>query len=320
MAEPPLLPELEIVDAHIHLGEDYPLRDFAADAAGHQVAGAVYVECGWSWDESLGSRIGLPEVARAAAVAEAPPVSSGAVRLRGIVGYLDLRSDSVADDLAALVAAGSGRLAGIRVRAAWDKDPAISPTIIRSPPGLLGDPAWRRGCRELARLGLALDVWTFHTQLADVAELGRAIPDVRIVLNHLGGPLGVGEYANHDEVWRSSLRPVARCPNVYLKLGGIGMPLFGRPWAANDAANDAPSAAVPASAAVSRVWGPRLRWAIEEFGASRCMFESNFPVDKQSLPYSVLWNAYKRTCEGAGRDELTRLFAGTAIEVYALGS
>jgi len=315
--EAPLRPEIEIIDSHLHLGEHwsppYSWADFAAEAQGQCVSGAVFVECGWAWDSSLGARAALPEVERAAEVAARTVTHSPGPRLLGVVGYLDLRSESVTADLDAFASAADGRLVGIRNRVAWDPDPAVPPPSLAAPPGMLTDPRWLRGLGALAASGLALDVYAYHPQLNEVARAAQAHSEARIIVDHLGGPLGVGHYADSHAVdgqWRISLRSLAACGNVWLKIGGIGMPIMGRDWRAGERP--------PTSEELSRHWAPRIQWAIEEFGAERCMFEGNFPVDRHSLPYSVVWNAYKRICSGASDSELAWLFGRAAADAYGL--
>jgi predicted TIM-barrel fold metal-dependent hydrolase len=316
--EPAMPPKLEIVDSHLHLGEHwtppYSWTDFAADAHAHSVSGAVFVECGWAWDVSRGVRAALPEVERAAELATRTTSDAARLRLLGVVGYVDLRSPSVAADLDAFAAAGRGWLVGIRNRVAWDPDPAVPPPSLGAPPGMLTDPSWLRGLGALVARGLALDVYAYHPQLGEVEQAARAQPEARIIVDHLGGPLGVGHYAGSnasDKHWRIGLQSLATCDNVWLKLGGVGMPIMGCDWRTGKRP--------PTSEELSQYWGPRIRWAIEEFGAERCMFEGNFPVDRHSLPYSVVWNAFKRICAGASNTELSWLFGRTASRVYRLG-
>jgi predicted TIM-barrel fold metal-dependent hydrolase len=218
----------------------------------------------------------------------------------------------VADDLDVFAAAGRGRLVGIRNRVAWDPDPSVPKPSLGAPQGMLSDPRWLRGLTELAARDLALDVYAYYPQLGEIEQAARSQPEARIIVDHLGGPLGVGSHAqpSAEARWRTALRSLARCGNVWLKLGGVGMPVMGRDWRAG--------ARPPTSAELSSHWGPRIRWAIEEFGADRCMFEGNFPVDKHSLPYSVVWNAFKLICAGTSDSELSWLFSGSARRAYGL--
>ena len=188
----------------------------------------------------------------------------------------------------------------------------------RPPPGLYGDAGFRQGLAQLAPLGLSFEAWQFHPQLPEVTALARAFPDTQIILNHLGGPLGVGPYSTQvpgqaDTTfaqWRSHMAELATCPNVSVKLGGLGM----RIGMFDHHARPAP----PTSQQVADAWRPWVETAITQFGAQRCMFESNFPVDKGAASYAVLWNAFKRIAAGASADETAALFEGTARRVYKL--
>jgi L-fuconolactonase len=229
----------------------------------------------------------------------------------GIVGFADLRIPEIDDVLGAHIEAAAGRFRGIRHRSAWD--PSID--VLDGPPaGLLSDPAFRSGFAALARRGLSFDAWLYHPQIPEVTDLARAHPDVLIVLDHLGAPLGVGPYGGRrDEVlkiWRLSMQQLATCPNVVIKLGGIGMPIFGMKW------HEQPGGAT--SEEIAAEWGGELLWCIEQFGVDRCMFESNFPVDKVSFSYPVLWNAFKRMAINASPSEKAALFHDTATRVYRL--
>src|SRR5690606_11731468 len=112
----------------------------------------------------------------------------------------------------------------------------------------------------------------------DLIDLARAFPDQPIVLDHVGGPLGVGPYAGRRDAafadWRRSIRTLAECPNVHVKLGGLGMKICG--FGFEDAAR------APSSVDLTDAWRPFIETAIEDFGPHRAMFESNFPVDKES--------------------------------------
>ena len=144
--------------------------------------------------------------------------------------------------------------------------------------------------------------------------MAREFPDVKIVLNHFGGPLGVGPY-ERDEVfpgWRADVKALAACPNVYVKLGGLAMIV--------NAFDFHLAPLPPSSREMANAWQPYVEACVENFGADRCMFESNFPVDKGACSYPVLFNAFKRLAHGASASEKADLFAGTASRFYRLGS
>jgi L-fuconolactonase len=176
------------------------------------------------------------------------------------------------------------------------------------------DPKFREGLAQLAPLGLSFESWQYHPQLPDAVDLARSSPDTTIILNHVGGILGVGPYNNHrQEVlagWRKDISEIAKCPNVYCKLGGLGMVSVGFDFHERDLP--------PSSEDLAAAWRPYIEHCIEAFGANRCMFESNFPPDKQSCGYTELWNAFKRITANASASEKTALYSGTAAKVYRL--
>jgi len=232
----------------------------------------------------------------------------------GIVGNVDLRLGARAENLLqAHISAAGGRFRGIRRGSAWH--PAgLKVTSANPPPGLLMQPDFRAGFALLARLGLSFDAWLVHTQIDEIIDLARAFPDTTIVLDHVGGPLGIGPYTGkRDEVfavWRQSIRQLAACANVYVKIGGLGMHTMGFDFHSRDLP--------PSSEELALAWKPYVETAIECFGADRAMFESNFPVDKGSCSYTTLWNAFKRLSAGCSADDKTALFSGTASKVYRL--
>ena len=311
--EEALKPDLLICDPHHHLwdhdGNRYMVEELRADTGtGHHVVKTVFVEC------MSGYRTDGPEAFRPVGETDFVVAADPDGFIAGIVGFADLRVAEIDDVLAAHVDAGEGRFRGIRHVSAWDASDDIRASHTNPPPGLLADPAFRNGFAALGQAGLSFDAWIYHPQLPELADLARAHPDVPIVLDHLGGPLGIGPYSGRrDEVighWRSAMQDVAACPNVVLKLGGIGMPVFGMDWHRRSE---------PAtSEELTAAWGTEIRWCIEQFGVDRCMFESNFPVDKASCSYVSLWNAFKRITTEASPDEQAALFHDTATRVYRI--
>jgi predicted TIM-barrel fold metal-dependent hydrolase len=311
MDEEPLDPDLPIVDPHHHLWEHpantYMMGELRSDTeSGHRVEKTVFVECG------SGYRTDEPESMSFVGETEFVVAADPEGFIAGIVGRADLSSPDVEDVLAAHLAAGRGRFRGIRHASAHDPDPAIRASHTRPPAGLFGQDAFRRGFAALGAAGLRFDAWLFHPQLTELVDLVHAHPDVPVVLDHLGGPLGIGPYAGRrDEVlamWRVSMASVAACPNVSLKLGGIGMPIYGLGFHKTDGG--------ASSGQLAEVWGEPIRWCIDRFGVDRCMFESNFPVDKASCSYAVLWNAFKRIAAECSKSEKAALFSGTASRFY----
>jgi predicted TIM-barrel fold metal-dependent hydrolase len=233
----------------------------------------------------------------------------------GIVGHADLTLGSrVEPVLAAHIRAGGDRFRGIRHITAWDADETVRNPAYSPPPKLLADRTFREGFGVLARLGLSFDAWLYHPQIDELTALARAFPESRIVLNHVGGPIGIGTYAGKRKevfaAWAASIKALAACPNVCVKVGGLGMRMGGFDF--HEQA-EPPSAETLASA-----WRPYVETCIAAFGAARCMFESNFPVDKGSYSYPVFWNACKILAKAASASEKADLFAGTATRFYRL--
>jgi predicted TIM-barrel fold metal-dependent hydrolase len=238
----------------------------------------------------------------------------------GIVGHADLRLGApVQEVLEAHLAAGGGRFRGVRQFTARDAAAHAHyghppGTLFDGAPGQLADPAFRAGFARLAPLGLSFDAWLLHPQLPELTALARAFPDTAIVLDHTGTPLGVGAYAGRRDAvfadWAAGLRELATCPNVAVKLGGLGMTLLGFDFEEGTAP--------PSSERLATAWRPYVETCLEAFGADRCMFESNFPVDKAAYSYAVFWNACKRLTQGASAAEKQALFSGSAARFYRL--
>ena len=316
-------PALPIIDTHHHFWDRsdhrYLLAELNADlATGHNIVATVFLEC-----RSMYRAAGPPEmrpVGETEFVAGIAAMSAsggyGPVRVAaGIVGYADLTlGDRVEPVLEAHIRAGGGRFRGVRHSAGWDASEVIGNSRADMQPHLYRQPEFRAGLARLAALGLSFDAWLYHPQLTDVAELARALPAATIIMGHVGGVLGYGPYAGRrDEVfaaWESAMTELAACPNVVVKLGGMMRRL---------AAFDYGTAPVPPSSEeLAGYWRPYMATCIELFGADRCMFESNFPVEKVGTGYAVLWNAFKRIAAGASAEEKLALFSGTARRVYRL--
>lgn len=313
--EPVLEPDLPIVDSHFHLidqpGFRYLAGELAADIdSGHRVEATVYVEMPRHYRPSG------PEALRPVGETERTArETAGTPRLAtGIVGYADLALGSAVEDvLLQHQAAAGARFKGVRYATPRDPNPSIT-VHHQVPAGTTETAAFHAGADVLERLGLSLDAYVFFHQLDEVTALARAHPSLPVVVGHCGGLLGYGPYAGrHGDVfaeWRRKLAGLARCPNVSVKLGGVLMRL-----ATHDYLNiDAPET----SARLADCLRPCIVPSIELFGAERCMFESNFPVDKIATGYRVLWNAFKRITAEATLSEKVALFSGTARRVYRL--
>jgi predicted TIM-barrel fold metal-dependent hydrolase len=316
-------PARPIVDPHHHLwdrgGQRYLIEDIAADiASGHNIIATVYVEARSmyraSGPEALRS-VGEVEFANGAAAMSASGGYGPAAICAGIVGHVNLLLGEAARPvLEAEIAAGNGRFRGIRHSSAWDADPNVAHMYATRPKGLLFDSTFRKGFACLAPLSLSFDAWLFHPQISELADLARAFPDTKIVLDHCGGPVGLGIYANRREEifkgWKASIQDIAKCPNVAVKLGGLAMRLLGYDF------HERPKP--PSSEEAAAAWRPYIETCIEAFGPDRCMFESNFPPDKGQCSYQVIFNAFKRIAAPYSEAEKTALFSKTAADVYRL--
>ncbi|WP_309645077.1 amidohydrolase family protein [Phenylobacterium sp.] len=343
MSEPILEPDLPIVDPHHHFwdrpaaliaalpppthGFDrvmrrvprYLLDELLADMrSGHNVKATVYMECG-SMYRSRGPAamrpVGETEFVNGLAAMTASGLYGDVLACAGIVGHADCTlGGAVSDVLQAHVAAGGGRFRGIRQAASSDPDKGVLGPLARQEGGLYLSPKFREGFAELAPLGLSFDAWMLEPQLPDLIDLAKAFPDTQIVLDHVGTPLGIASYEGRREerfpVWKANIQALSDLPNLAVKVGGLAMVFPGFASFMSD-----PPASPEALAAE---WKPYVETCIEAFGADRCMFESNFPVDIGSCDYDVLWNAFKVLAKGCSADEKTALFSGTASRIYRL--
>jgi predicted TIM-barrel fold metal-dependent hydrolase len=316
-------PQRPIVDPHHHLwdrgGLRYMIEEMSDDiASGHNIIATVYVDCRSMY------RAGGPEAFRPVGEVEfangvAAMAASGgygnALICAGIVSHVNLMlGDGAKPVLEAEITAGNGRYRGIRHSSAWDAEADVASMYATRPKGLLLDSTFRKGFACLAPLGLSFDAWLFHPQLAEFTDLARAFPDTRIVLDHCGGPVGLGRFAGHREqtfkLWKASIQEVAKCPNVNVKLGGLAMRLLGFDF------HERPKP--PTSEQAAAAWRPYIETCIEAFGPERCMFESNFPPDKGQCSYQVIFNAFKRIAAQYSEAEKTALFSKTASDLYRL--
>jgi predicted TIM-barrel fold metal-dependent hydrolase len=323
--EEALEPDLRICDPHHHLWDRpdsrYLLDELVADARAHRIEKTVFVECGAMYraegDTAEAHRpVGETEFVEAVAATSASGRHGPMRANAGIVGHADLLlGDAVDEVLEAHLAASPERFRGVRHSAAWHPSDEIRRSHSAPPPHMLGEARFRAGFGRLALHGLSFDAWLFHTQIDELTDLARAFEETTIVLDHVGGPLGIGPFeGRRDEVfreWRRSISDLAACPNVYVKLGGLTMPICGFGW------HERPQP--PSSLELAQALGPYYLHCIEAFGPDRCMFESNFPVDKASCSYTVLWNCFKRLSQGFGEAERAALFHDTAARVYRLG-
>lgn len=321
--EPILDPGQPIVDPHHHLWERpgwrYLLDDFLVDLrSGHDVRATVFVQAR-AMHRAAGPEamrpVGETEFANGVAAMCASGFYGGVRVAAGIVGHADLRlGDAVRPVLEAHIRAGGDRFRGIRHIAAWDADPDLLNPAYRPAEDMLDSAEFRAGFRHLGELGLSYDAWLYFPQIPRLVALARAFPETPIVLDHCGGILGIGAYAGrlaeNFATWRTHMATLAECPNVMVKLGGLGMRLPGFGLEQGEIA--------PSSEMLVDAWRPWMETAIELFGSARCMFESNFPVDKGGFGYAVCWNAFKRLASGASADAKADLFWRSASSFYRL--
>ncbi len=314
-------PELPIVDPHHHMwsraGSVYLFPELMADlSSGHNIRATVFEECGSMYrpdgPEELRS-LGETEFVTGVAAMSASGGFGSAHACAAIVGNVNLMLGSrVESILEAHMAVSGGRFHAIRFSTAWDADERVHKTVPR--PKMLAEPRFREGFRCLGRFGLTFDAWVYHPQLSEVAGLAASFPDTPIILNHFGSPIlggpNAGRTAEVFAEWRAGMAALAAHPNVHVKLGALPVRRSGP---------KGPAGAAPLSSEeIAAAWGPFFEVCIEKFGPRRCMFESNFPVQKRWCSYAVLWNACKRLAAGASAAEKSALFSATAARVYRL--
>ena len=316
--EEPHVREQPIIDPHIHLWLGDPLQDpfrytcedYLADAGGHVVEATVYAQC---YSQYLSSgpvhlrpvgevRFALEQSSRARSIDASVDLCAA------IIGYVDLGPpELVREALEAQVGAGEGRFRAVR--------PEIY-SIDDAPTALLRDERWEQWAAALQRNDLLLEAWVSYRQLADLTKLATRYPEVGIVLNHLGGPVGAGlhdvESSDMRTVWLEGMRMLSACPNVVVKLGGLGTSVFAfRLWS---------QSAPPTSRALATMWRPWIEPVIDLFGPARCMFESNYPVDARVGGLDVLWNCFKILSEPYSNDDRDSLCRKTAARTYRLAA
>ena len=323
--EPTLEPELPICDPHHHFWDlrpgsipyqRYLLHELNADIySGHNVRSTAFVEARSMYrpggPEEL-RPVGEVEFVQGLAAASNSGVYGDSKAAAAIVGHADLKlADKVQPVLEALQAASPNRFRGIRHNVTWNTDPSWDN---RETQGILANSQFREGARVLARMGLSLDMMQAFPQMPEIADFAKAVPDLTIILNHIGGLSRTGIYANKDDevipVWEEGIAAVAACPNVVVKLGGLGMPRIGFGWHGRE---------VPiGSEELAEAMSPWLTYCIEQFGPNRCMFESNFPPDKVSFSYNVMYNAFKIMSGSYSSTERAAMLHDTAVRVYRI--
>ncbi len=321
--EETLEPALPICDPHHHFWvarpepvhyQQYLLPELAADVnSGHNVRSTVFIEVRAEYrkdgpDEMkpVGEVEYIQTIADDSAAGKHGPTRAAAA----IIGHADLKlGEGVRPVLEAMQTASPNRFRGVRHSVGWDESPELANRDIK---GVLGTDAYRAGAKVMAGMGLVLENSLYFHQLPELADFARAVPELTIVLNHIGGLCRIGPYANRDgEVipeWRRGVEEVAKCPNIIMKLGGVGQLRYGFYWHDRETA--------VGSEELAEGLGPLMEHCIQQFGPGRCMFESNFPVDKVSYSYNVVYNAFKRLSKGYSAAERAAMFHDTAARVY----
>ena len=327
--EDALEPDLPIIDPHHHLWDHpnsphveprYLLDEMLNDTgSGHNIVATVFIECGAMFRQDGPEHmrcVGETEFVNGIAAMSASGRYGPTRIAKGIVGTAPLRQGDKpsAEALEAQVAAGNGRFRGVRVGATWDASPEVENHRTEPPQGMYLDPTFRAGFQHLAKHNMTFEAWCYHPQIPELVDLAKAFPDTTIILDHFGGPIGVGPYAGREdevfEAWRANIGPLAECPNVMAKLGGLVMVVNGFGW------QNMPKP--PSSLELTERTRRYYEHTIGLFGVERCMFESNFPVDKVAGSYSVLWNSFKRLTANYSDAEKAALYHDTAARVYRL--
>ena len=342
-SEPILEPDLPIIDPHHHLWDwpaallaarpapehgfstvvrranPYLLPEFLADLnTGHNIRATVFVQCGAMYRADGPEEfkpVGETEFVNGVA-AMCASGRYGAVRAcAGIVGHVDLTAGAaVGRVLEAHLKAAGDRFRGIRHSASYDADSQVLGPLVRVGPGLFAQKSFREGYAQLGRFNLSFDAWLLEPQLPDLIDLARSFPGTPVILDHVGTPLGIAVYQGKREerypIWRDNIAKLAALPNVCVKLGGLAMAFCNFP-----SFLQSPAAS---STQLAGEWRPYIETCIELFGANRCMFESNFPVEKMGIGWAALWNAFKRIAAGGSADEKLAMFSGTARRIYRL--
>lgn len=321
--EDTLEPDLPICDPHHHFwdrpGSRYLLDELLADTqSGHNVRSTVFVECLSMYSADLQKQhrpVGETEFVQGIAAQSASGDYGEMRAAAGIIGFADLLlGHEIQQTLEFHQQASPNRFRGIRHSCSWDASDAIRNSHTNPPAHLYLEKKFREGFSQLEKMNMVFDSWLYHSQLPELISLARAFPEQTIILDHVGGPLGIGPYQGKSaevfESWKKDIQALALCQNVYVKLGGLGMAINGFEWHKKDRP--------PSSKQLAETNTPFIMTCIEAFGIDRCMFESNFPVDKISASYNTLWNSFKRVSQGFSESEKAKLFHDNAVRVYRL--
>ena len=287
-------------------------------SSGHNIKKTVFIDCGQEYYEEGPDRFKpVGETEFVVEIAKQGRQSPDKAQIAGIIGHANMMlGSSVKEVLEMHQEKGEGLFRGIRHAGGWDEDERVRNAHSHPTPHIYLEDNFQQGLEELSSLGMVFDTWHYHNQIKDLTKLAKNLPDLTIVHDHFGGPLGIGPYeGKRDEIyeqWKEDTYELSQCVNVFAKLGGLAMPINGWDWHRKN---------LPATS--DEIVAEQARYymhTLECFGADRSMFESNFPVDKQSVSYHVIWNAYKKMTIHLGDAEKRKLFYETANKVYKLES
>jgi L-fuconolactonase len=315
-------PDRPIIDPHHHIwmqdGNVYLLDELAEDlGSGHAIEATVFVQASYGYRNQGPHHLRcVGETEQVAQLANEAKRRGMATRVcAGVVGFADMMlGEKVAEVLDAHLSVAPDRIRGMRHSVSRDEHFPDGIVLRPATPKLLAERSYRRGLAKIAEYGLSYDCMMYHQQIPELTDLAHSIPDLSIILDHFGCIIGVGPYLGREDdtfrTWRADMTELAKNQNVTVKLGGMGMIICGPTWNQRDLP--------PSSQELANAWKPYVETCIDLFGAHRCMFESNFPVDKGMFSYPVLWNAFKRIASGATEDEKSALFHDTAARIYRI--
>ena len=320
-------PDLPICDPHHHFWDykkdsvepTYLLPEILKDInSGHNIVSTVFIECGAMYNQNDPVEkqvINETEFVNGIAAMSHSGLYGKTKIAAGIVGSAPLLlGDKVASILDKHIAITPDRFKGIRSQAAMHPDGSIPVARARPPEGVYLDKKFHEGFTHLAKRNLSFEAWCYHPQLPQLIELAKKFTNTCIILNHFGGPLGVGSFEKKEEetyeFWIKQIKELSKCENVVAKLGGIAMEINGYNWHKNTSP--------PSGIELINRTKKYYENTIELFGVDRCMFESNFPVDKVSCSYVNLWNGFKNLTKDYSDSEKTKLFHDNATRVYKI--
>ena len=318
--EPVLEPNLTIIDPHHHLWDlrtfetnphasfeqkVYLCEDISNDimSAGHNVVQTVFAQCGafYRADGPEPMRcVGETEFVHGIAAMSRSGIYGPTRLCTGIFGTADLRLGNAVEEVLQGHMAASPYFRGIR---------SAFPSDLNQ--------EFLDGFAMLAKHELSFDNYSpDFERLPTLAKLASRFPNVTIIVNHLGGKIDPDADASTVASWQRAIAAIAACPNTVMKVGGAQQRVG--PWEPLFHMHKCPTPI--GSEELCELLFPYYAYAIEKFGPDRCMFESNFPVDKECVSYRTLWNAFKRIAAKAGLSESEKadIFSGTAACAYRL--